>query len=195
MSTHSTDDNGLSRRQFCRAGLVACAGLALPNTALALAKGFDLILPHRQLSFFNTHTGETLRHVDYWADGAYQADALEAINHILRDHRTDQIARIDLRLLDQLWWLNRRLDNNKSLSIISGYRSPQTNDMLRRTGGGVAKHSLHMDGRAIDIRIPGCDLKLLRKTALSLKQGGVGYYPDSQFVHMDTGDIRSWNGS
>jgi len=194
MNTNSTDKHGFTRRRFCQAGLAAFTGLALPTAALA--KGFDLLLPHRQLSFFNTHTGETLRHVDYWADGAYQADALEAINHILRDHRTDQIARIDLRLLDQLWWLNHRLDNKNSLSIISGYRSPQTNAMLRRTGsGGVAKHSLHMDGRAIDIRIPGCDLKLLRKTAMSLKQGGVGYYPDSQFVHMDTGDIRYWNGA
>lgn len=194
MTMNETINGHMTRRQLCHAGLLALAGLALPTAALA--KGAELLLPERELSFFNIHTGETLRNVDYWTDGRYQSDALSAINHILRDHRTGEVIRIDQRLLDILWQLNRRIDNKKPFSIISGYRSPQTNDMLRRTGGGgVAKHSLHMDGRAIDIRIPGYDLRQLQQTALALGKGGVGYYPDSQFVHLDTGRVRHWTGS
>jgi len=191
---NKTAYGNITRRQLCRAGLLTLAGLALPTAAMA--KGADLLLPDRELSFFNIHTGESLRYVDYWADGRYQSDALAEINHILRDHRTGEVARIDRQLLDILWQLNKRIDNKKPLSVISGYRSPHTNELLRQTGGGgVAKNSLHMDGRAIDIRIPGYDLRQLQRAALALGKGGVGYYPNSQFVHVDTGRVRQWIGS
>ncbi len=185
---------GLSRRQFCKSGLLTAAGLALPTTLLA--KGAELCLPDRQLSFLHTHTGETLNCATYWANGTIQSDALADIYQILRDHRCNQVAEIDLKLLDQLTLLNQALDNKEPLHIISGFRSPQTNAYLRKKsqGGGVAKRSLHMDGRAIDIRIPGIDIKDVQRAAASLKKGGVGLYPGLKFVHMDTGRVRYWQG-
>ena len=186
--------NGLNRRQFCKSGMLALAGLALPTSVLA--RGAELCLPERQLSFYHLHTGETLNCATYWAHGTQQNDALTDIYQILRDHRSGEVAEIDLKLLDQLSLLNQVLDNREPLHIISGYRSPATNAYLRKKsqGGGVAKRSLHMDGRAIDIRIPGIDTATLRKAALSLKKGGVGYYPGLRFVHMDTGQVRTWSG-
>jgi len=194
MNSTEHQHEGLNRRQFCKAGLLALAGLSLPTRLLAA--GADLCLPERQLSFYNTHTGETLNCATYWANGALQHDALADINTILRDHRADLVAEIDFRLLDQLNQLNQLLDNREPLHIISGYRSPMTNNYLRQKsqGNGVAKHSLHMEGRAIDIRIPGVDTQTLHKAARSLKKGGVGYYPGLKFVHMDTGHIRHWKG-
>lgn len=185
---------GISRRQFCKSGMLAVAGLALPVPLLA--KGAELCLPDRQLSFLHTHTGETLNCATYWANGTVQTDALTDIYQILRDHRANQVFEIDLKLLDQLTLLNQALNNKEPIHIISGFRSPQTNAYLRKNsqGGGVAKRSLHMDGRAIDIRIPGIDIKDLHHAASSLKKGGVGFYPGLQFVHMDTGRVRYWQG-
>jgi uncharacterized protein YcbK (DUF882 family) len=185
---------GLSRLKFCKSSLLAVAGIALPTQLLA--KGIELFLPERRLSFYNTHTGESLKNVTFWSNGTYQPDALTQIHQVLRDHRSGQVAEIDLKLLDQLCLLNQSLKNSEPLHIISGYRSPRTNNQLRNTGGGgVAKHSLHMDGRAIDIRLPGCSVSNLHKAALALKEGGVGYYPNSQFVHLDTGRVRYWSGA
>lgn len=194
MQKTDANNSGLSRRQFCKSGILALAGLSLPTPILA--KGLDLLLPERQLSFYNTHTGESLKNVTFWSNGTYQTDGLTEIYQILRDHRSGQITKIDASLLDQLFLLNQQLDNDKPLHIISGYRSPKTNNQLRKSGGGgVAKRSLHMDGRAIDIRLPGCNLKHLHKAAVAMKKGGVGYYPSSQFVHLDTGRVRYWSGS
>ncbi len=193
MDFRDTKKTGLSRRQFCKSGMLAIAGLALPTPILAQAA--ELCRPERQLSFFHTHTGETLKCATYWANGTLQSDVLTDIYQILRDHRSNEVAEIDTDLLDQLTLLNQVLDNSEPLHIISGYRSPRTNAYLRKKSqGGVAKRSLHMDGRAIDIRIPGIDTATLRKAALSLKKGGVGYYPESRFVHMDTGRFRTWGG-
>jgi uncharacterized protein YcbK (DUF882 family) len=118
--------------------------------------------------------------------------SLDEINRVLRDHRTDEAHEMDPRLLDLLCDLRLRLDTRESFQIISGYRSPATNAMLNSKSSAVATRSLHMDGKAIDIRIPGRALSLLRKTALSMKAGGVGYYPSSNFVHVDVGRVRSW---
>ncbi|MDT8441333.1 MAG: DUF882 domain-containing protein [Desulfuromonadales bacterium] len=184
----------LSRRAFCRSALLACASLALPLPVLA--KGLDAVAPERRLSFYNTHTGERLNQVPFSVNGRPLTDALQAINTLLRDHRSGEIAKIDIDLLDQLWLLNQQLDNDRPLHVISGYRSPHTNQMLRATGGGgVARRSLHMDGKAIDIRIPGLATRNLYRAALSLQQGGVGHYPSSRFVHLDTGRVRTWSGS
>ena len=194
MHRYDTKNAGLTRRKLCKSGLLALAGLALPGQVLA--KGAELLLQERSLSFYNTHTGEVLKNATFWSNGTYQRDALAEIDHLLRDFRTGQIAKIDRQLLDQLCLLNKKLGNDQPLHIISGFRSPKTNSQLRNSGGGgVAKHSLHMDGRAIDIRLPGSSTKALHKAAISIKQGGVGFYPESRFVHLDTGRIRYWSGS
>jgi len=182
----------MQRRSFCKNGLLAIAALSLPSGALAQA--FSFVDTGRELSFFNTHTGEVLEGVIYWSQGVYDSDALAQIDHILRDHRTDEIAPIDPRLLDTLYLLSRKLDCQEPLQVISGYRSPATNAELRLSSGGVAKGSLHMQGRAIDIRLAGCGLDHLYSTALGLERGGVGYYPESEFVHLDTGSFRTWRG-
>ena len=145
----------------------------------------------RQLAFHNTHTGERLK-VTYWESGRYQRDALREINHVLRDHRRNEVRRIDKNLLDQLFIVRKKLGTSRPMHVISGYRSPKTNAMLRKSGRRVARRSLHMSGRAIDIRVPGRSLNKVRLAALSVQAGGVGYYPGPNFVHMDTGRVRRW---
>lgn len=176
----------LSRRQFLTRSAVLGAGLYLPGSAFASLAAE----PERSLSLYNTHTGESLKRV-FWAQGAFIPDSLTEINKLLRDHRTNDVATIDPQLLMLLGNITA-LVGPGTLHVISGYRSPQTNQALAAQSGGVAKHSLHMDGKAIDIRLPGRDLADLRNSAMSLKRGGVGYYPKSQFVHVDTGRVRSW---
>ncbi len=177
-----------SRRQFLRLGLAGSVGFALPATGHAATSraGVD-----RMLEFYNTHTDERLR-ATYWADGGYVASALTDINFILRDFRANEIKAIDLRLLDLLHRLNASLDTSQPFHVISGYRTAATNALLRGASEGVALHSLHIEGMAIDIRVPGRDLSVLRRTALTLRGGGVGYYPHSDFVHVDVGRVRTW---
>jgi uncharacterized protein YcbK (DUF882 family) len=179
----------LNRREFLRSGLVAAASLAVPGAAWAGFRAPDKRA--RSLSFYNLHTGESLSTV-YYENGGYVAGALGEINHILRDFRANEVKPIDPRLLDLLVSLRGRLGTTAPFDVISGYRSPQTNAMLHAHSEGVAMHSLHMDGRAIDIRVPGRELSTLRSAALSLRAGGVGYYPRSDFVHVDTGRVRHW---
>ena len=148
----------------------------------------------RVLSFFHTHTGERLK-VAYCCGGEYRADALVEVNHILRDFRVNETRAIEPGLLDLLHELGGTLHTDAPFHVISGYRSPETNRMLRERGGastGVASHSLHMVGQAIDIRVPGVKLATLRDAARALKIGGVGYYPDLDFVHVDVGRVRYW---
>lgn len=147
--------------------------------------------PERSLSLYNTHTGESLKRV-FWAEGTFIPESLAEINKLLRDHRTNDVAAIDPQLLTLLGTITNLVSPGDTLHVISGYRSPQTNQALAGHSNGVARRSLHMDGKAIDIRLPGKDLAYLRNSALSLKRGGVGYYPKSQFVHLDTGRVRSW---
>jgi len=177
----------LSRRQFLSRSAVLCAGLYLPGSALASLP----TEPERSLSLYNTHTGESLKRV-FWAEGAFIPESLAEINKLLRDHRTNDVAAIDPQLLILLGTLTNLVSPGDTLHVISGYRSPRSNQALADQSNGVAKHSLHMDGKAIDIRMPGRDLTYLRDSALSLKQGGVGFYPNSQFVHVDTGRVRKW---
>jgi uncharacterized protein YcbK (DUF882 family) len=148
--------------------------------------------PHeRILRFHNTHTGESLKSV-FWAEGQFIPDALQDINKLLRDHRSNTIATIDPELLLLVDKVAAQFGSNNVVHIISGYRSPETNRKLAAASGGVAKHSMHLEGKAIDLRIPGKDLRQVQKAALALKSGGVGYYHDSQFVHMDPGRVRQW---
>lgn len=152
----------------------------------------DLLAP-RSLSMVSTHTGEKLE-VLYFEDGRYVPEALNRLNRVLRDHRTGDVAAIDPRLYDQLHALARCADCAPHYEIISGYRSPATNEKLRQASSGVATRSLHMDGRAIDVRLKGLSTAKLRDLALALRAGGVGYYAKSDFVHLDTGRVRSWTG-
>jgi uncharacterized protein YcbK (DUF882 family) len=180
----------LKRRELLRGGLVTAAGsLALPALpAFAFPEANA-----RRLGFNHLHTGETLD-VVYWEDGAYVPDALMAVNHVLRDWRTDTVHEIEPRLLDLLVALQGRLDKSERFDVICGYRSPATNAMLHERSAEVATHSLHMVGQAIDIRLPGVELANLRDAALNLAVGGVGYYPASDFVHVDIGRVRRWDG-
>ena len=164
--------------------LGACA--AIPSLARA-----SLSAPERSLHFYNTHTGESLKTV-YWQDGKYIGEALKDISYVLRDHRTNDMENIDPKLLDLLTDLHKELDSRKPFEVISGYRSPRTNALLHSHSNGVASKSLHMQGKAIDIRLTDRSLSTVRKAALSMGQGGVGYYPSSNFVHVDTGDVRHW---
>lgn len=152
----------------------------------------EAVVEKQHLSFSHTHTGEALSLV-YKQKGRYLPEALQQVNHLLRDFRTEETHPIDPALLDILYTLQQSSSGQGRIEIISGYRSPKTNNMLRgKSSGGVAKRSLHMLGKAIDIRLTGMDTRELRNTALKLKQGGVGYYRRSDFVHIDTGRVRAW---
>jgi uncharacterized protein YcbK (DUF882 family) len=146
---------------------------------------------YKTLSFEHMHTGDKLK-LTYFERGSYIKDALQEINYLLRDFRTDDIHPIDTALLDQLFDLKQTLGLNKPFHIISGYRSPFTNAQLRKHSHGVAEHSFHMQGRAIDIRVEGVPSKMIRNAALTMAQGGVGYYPRNNFVHLDSGRFRTW---
>jgi uncharacterized protein YcbK (DUF882 family) len=187
----------LSRRSFLGIGVAAATGALLSGRAVEAATVADAAVsttPDRTLSFFHTHTSERLT-TAYCCNGEYVAKELTGIDYLLRDFRVNQIKSIDPRLLDLLYELNNRLGTDQPFHVISGYRTPETNAMLHERGGahsGVATHSLHMDGKAIDIRVPGIKLEHLRETAKALRVGGVGYYPASNFVHVDTGRVRYW---
>jgi uncharacterized protein YcbK (DUF882 family) len=175
------------RRRFLGvAGAALVGGFAYPAEAAR-----RLIAAPRALAFQNLHTGETLKTV-YYAEGQYLPEAIRHIDWLLRDFRTEQVHAIDPRLLDLLADLHNRLDTREPFHVISGYRSPKTNAMLASLGDGVAQNSLHMQGMAIDIRVPGRGLNHVRAAALMLRRGGVGYYPRSDFVHVDTGRVRTW---
>jgi uncharacterized protein YcbK (DUF882 family) len=145
----------------------------------------------RSLSFLHTHTGERLE-ADYFQGGQYQPDCLAQVNRLLRDFRTDEVHPIDPALLDILFTLQVRIGREGVFEVISGYRSPATNEMLRRTTEGVAQHSMHLEGRAIDVRLEGFATSRLAAAARSVGGGGVGFYPASDFVHVDTGRVRFW---
>lgn len=176
------------RRRLLGAGLAGAALLALrPGAALARRAPLE-----RTLSFHHLHTGERSV-LTYYAAGRYEPEALAAINRLLRDFRTGEVHPIAPALLNLLHALRTDLGTRAPFEVISGFRSPQTNAALRRTGGGgVAVHSLHMDGMAIDVRVPGRSLSQLRQAALARRGGGVGYYPDDGFVHLDVGQVRQW---
>lgn len=181
------DSNTINRRTVLKSGLflAATAGLVLPPTmAEATQTG-------REVAFQNVHTGDEFRG-EYYYNGRYLPDAFREIKSVMRDHRTNDIFPIDPRLLDIMFVLQQRLKKGQPFEVYSGYRSPKTNAMLRRLSFGVAEHSLHMNGQAVDLSLPGVKLNYLYKTAARLDAGGVGFYPDSNFIHLDTGRVRQW---
>jgi uncharacterized protein YcbK (DUF882 family) len=176
-----------TRRAALRAGLSLFAGGIV-------SPAFSKVPEVRSLAFDNLHTGEKLS-VDYWTAGGYRPDALSAVNHVLRDYRNGEEHAIDPKLLDLLNVLHRSLGSNAPFSVISGYRSPATNAAMHEHSAGVASHSLHMQGMAIDIRLADRDLKDLHAAARGLRAGGVGYYPELDFVHVDVGRVRYWGAA
>jgi uncharacterized protein YcbK (DUF882 family) len=179
----------LTRRDFLRTGMLALGGCMVPQ---ALRASLCPVLPfEKSLSFYNIHTGEQVKAV-YWSEGLYVRESLNDINRILRDFRTGEVLTIDTGLLDLLHSLNDILGSRDIVHVISGYRSPETNEYLRKTTSGVAGHSMHLEGKAVDFRLPGFSLKNVHKAAVALQGGGVGYYPALDFVHMDTGRVRYW---
>jgi uncharacterized protein YcbK (DUF882 family) len=176
----------LPRRRFL-ASAGATAALFFMRPALAMVE------PDRPrcVSLKNLHTGEACT-AEYWANGTYLPAGLDDVAKVLRDHRNDAIHPIDPKLLDLLHRLQGTLNTTTPFQVISGYRSPESNAKLAAASSGVAKHSMHMDGKAIDIRLPGVQLTNLHKAAKSLQGGGVGYYAASNFVHMDVGRVRYW---
>ena len=181
-------DNLLTRRGFLTSVAGAAMTVAAPGVfaSVAAAPARD-----RELSFYNTHTGEKLS-ATYWSEGHYLDDGIEEISWLLRDHRADKANNMDPKLLDLLHRLQHRVGHSGEYHVISGYRSPATNAMLAKQSSGVAKRSYHMLGQAIDVRLPGFDTLELKKAALALKGGGVGYYANSDFVHLDVGRVRTW---
>ncbi len=178
----------LTRRSFLKGGAMAAAAAFLPRAASGAVR---IPAGEKSLAFYNLHTGEKLKSV-YWAQGEYVAESLRDINHVLRDPLNNKVHEIDTRLLDLLFSIRQELDTPQAFHVISGYRSPETNAFLRAHTTGVAEHSLHLVGKAIDIRTPATDLRGLQKVAMALKGGGVGYYPKSDFVHVDVGRVRYW---
>jgi uncharacterized protein YcbK (DUF882 family) len=179
-------DSRVSRRALLKLAAAGAAALSAPGLARAA------VVPERALSFVHTHTGETARIV-YWADGAYVPDGLSQVDRVLRDHYSGEVHAMAPALLDLLHDLSERLESRGPYHVISGYRSAATNSTLAaRSGGGVARRSLHMLGQAIDVRLPGRPLSALRDAALALQRGGVGYYAASDFVHVDIGRVRRW---
>ncbi len=151
----------------------------------------DFLSDEKVLSFYNLHTKEYLQTV-YWKNGEYVSEALAQINHIMRDHYCGAVKPIDKKLLDLFFAIRQRLNCSKPFHIISGYRTARTNAFLRKHKKAVAKNSLHLYGKAADIRLPDYGLKVLRRAAYELKAGGVGYYPRSNFIHVDVGRVRYW---
>jgi uncharacterized protein YcbK (DUF882 family) len=177
----------LSRRNFLTSMAGVAMAVATPGViASVAAPGRD-----RELSFYNTHTGEKLS-ATFWSDGNYLDDGIEQISWLLRDHRAGSASAMDPKLLDLLYELQAKVEHRGEFHVISGYRSPATNKMLSKRSSGVAKRSYHMLGQAIDVRLPGFDTRQLHKAAKSLKAGGVGYYSSSDFVHLDVGRVRYW---
>jgi uncharacterized protein YcbK (DUF882 family) len=179
-----------TRRMALTAGLGLVAALANPAPVWArvLAKK-----PNREIALVNLHTGEHLK-AEYFHNGQYVPGAMRAISFLMRDHHNNKVHAIDPGLLDLTHVLHSTLRCNGPIDVVCGYRSPETNAMMHEISAGVAVHSMHIQGKAMDLRLPGTHLGSVRKAALALDMGGVGYYPEDNFVHVDTGPKRHWMG-
>jgi len=212
---HNSSDVTIGRRRFLKLGAAATAALLIPGAALAddwiriepeapqpraRLRPARMVLPRtgdansgsvRQLAFYNVHTGESLKTV-YYQDGHYVPGALHEVDYFFRDFRANEIKSIDTQLLDVLYDMRGELGTNRPFNLVSGYRSASTNAWLATFNEGVARHSMHIEGKASDIHVPGVELADVQRAALMLGAGGVGYYPRAGFVHVDTGRVRRW---
>jgi len=212
---HNLSEAKIERRRFLKMGVAATATLLIPGAALAddwiriepevprpraRLRPIRMVVPRtgdnrgasaRELAFYNVHTGESLKTV-YYEDGHYVPGALHEVNYFFRDFRANEIKPIDTQLLDVLYDIRGELGTNRPFNLVSGYRSAATNAWLASFSEGVARHSMHVEGKASDVHVPGVQLADLQRAALMLGAGGVGYYPRAGFVHVDTGRVRRW---
>lgn len=191
MQTFETDSDNrdaVSRRRVLGLGatLLGSCGVGIGATYAA-----PIAVSKRAVALHNVHTGESFDGV-YWRDGRYDPAAISQLSEVLRDHRANRVAHFDPRLFDILYLVQRRLNSCESYQVISAYRCAATNAAQRRMHSGVAKHSYHIQAMAVDVRLPSCSFEGLKDEALSLELGGVGSYPRSDFVHIDSGPVRSW---
>ncbi|MEN8245932.1 MAG: DUF882 domain-containing protein [Thermodesulfobacteriota bacterium] len=177
------------RRSFLKTLFISGIFAFIPKMSFASNKTNDHGV--RWLNLYHPKTKESFK-TEYWIRGEYIRNALSDINYIMRDQRTGEVAHMDKNLLDLLFSIHTGLGSSEPFHIMSGYRSPETNDLLRKKGWAIAKNSLHENGKAIDIRLPNTETSSLRRTAYKIKGGGVGYYPNLKFVHIDVGSIRYW---
>lgn len=182
----------LSRRGFLKATLTGALTLMGVGSAFGRFEATPNPLPPGNLSLYNTHTGERISLAFRDAVGNYDLDSLNTLNWILRCHHTNQTTVMDVNTIEFLNFVDKKLGGNNEIHIVSAYRSPLYNNLLRESGHGVARQSLHLSGKAIDISIPGKSTALIREAAVGLHLGGVGYYPSSGFVHIDSGTFRTW---
>jgi uncharacterized protein YcbK (DUF882 family) len=200
LDAKGTIDEGTAQtRRSILTSCVAATTLLIAPSALA-ARTSAVYKPSRPsmrraqeriLSLYNTHTDEKVT-ARYWLNGSYRKHGLHEINRVMRDHRSNRAHPIDPDLLDLLYVIQKTIGRRGAFHIVSGYRTPETNNMLARILPGVAEHSMHTQGRAVDIRLPGSDLRDLHRAARGLRGGGVGYYPQSNFIHVDVGRVRYW---
>ncbi len=185
--------SGLSRRSFLALGLgtLATTLLAGPVQAAVQAKPKPKPKQERSLHLYNIHDRSSL-HLVYWSKGRYIPKAVAQISRFMRDSRSGEVHAIDPRLMDLMVAVQKKVGATGPLHVVCGYRSPHSNAIMASASTGVAHHSLHMSGRAVDIRIPGKSVRAVARAAISLKAGGVGSYPSSNFVHIDTGPVRYW---
>ncbi len=179
----------LSRRRFLTPSALAVGTGLTPG--LTHAQQHPSKAPQRWLELYNVNTKEHLKTV-YWAEGQYVTEALVQIDHLLRDHRANEVTVIDQKLINLLYALAQTLQTHEPVHIMSAYRSPATNARMRQCRRGVAKKSQHIYGKAVDVWVPERHLTIVRQAALALRGGGVGYYRRSNFLHIDTGPVRSW---
>lgn len=193
----------LSRRTFLKLAGFGFSAFSVPTLLIPKSTKEDVVNPqsmmplHKEqelvLSFYNRHTGESLKKCTFWAEGGYNLEGLKEIDKLFRDHRTQMVHEIDRNLLHVLYKIQKQLETAESFHLISGYRSPHTNKVLNARSRGVAKNSQHLYGKAADIYVPGRTLKQVQAAAKSLRAGGVGRY--QEFVHVDTGRVRYWGAT
>lgn len=180
-----------SRYRFAPVAAMFFVALSFSGASSATTGDASAAFEERSIAFYHTHTGERLE-VVYFSDGRYRDAALDQINHFLRDFRTGDMAEVDPATLDIVHEVQQKAGHEGEVHIVSAFRSEKTNEMLRAKTSGVAKKSQHIEGRAIDFRLPGVNTALIRDIARALKRGGVGYYQRSDFVHVDSGRVRYW---
>ena len=190
MNMMEESERGLTRRAVLRTSLIGAVLVGARWMCPSIASARDL--PEGRLKFVNVWTNEQLDVTYRNEDGRYDLEALDDVNYLLRCHYTDEVGAIDVRVLEHLNLVLNSLGGDREVQVISGFRSPEYNALLVRSGRRAARNSLHIQGQAIDIRIPGVHPKTVRNAALGLKYGGVGYYPRSKFVHLDSGPFRHW---
>lgn len=194
----SNDADIITRRDFFKVSSLVVLGAMMPidlysKSKIDIVSLFDIDNETRKLNLYNVNSKKHLD-IEYYENGQYIEEALREIYKLMGDRRTGEIVKIDHKLLDTLHKMQLKINTSKPIELISGYRSPNTNKQLRKVNKNVARESYHTFGKAADIKVKGASLAELHNIALDLSTGGVGYYPKSDFIHLDVGPIRNWRG-